>query len=157
MENPFVFDWMFDILSLGTTYLYRKYMIGAHLTMMLAAEEDVWRVPPTWDDVTAESPFQSAYDELDIDLDSKHPSRHLNRWPDEREEDEFELRQDDDKRLSIEVCKSVLLGYAYSLTSISDRRTGGASHKPTCLWGNCKDSRPRHAPSCCDHNCLVFT
>jgi hypothetical protein len=41
VKNAFDFNWMFDFLSLGTTYLYRKYMIGA----TLAAEEHVWRRP----------------------------------------------------------------------------------------------------------------
>src|ERR1700691_4118551 len=79
MPNAFDFDWMFDCLSLGTTYLYRKYLEGA----MLAAEEGVWRrsVDGTCSGALLAFNFDK-FDEAYPDLIPSERLRLRGHWPD---------------------------------------------------------------------------
>ena len=74
MQNPFAFDWMVDLFSLGTTYLYRTYRLGAHLTS-LAIEAEQWRLPPmsgpTWQDAGG-IPLQSTDVPLETPFEQDH-------------------------------------------------------------------------------------
>jgi hypothetical protein len=78
MQNTFAFDWMFDFLSLGTTYLYRKYMIGA----VLAGEDGAWRRLGSYTFDGPERPFNfEKFNEAYPDFVRGGNPRLCPRWP----------------------------------------------------------------------------
>lgn len=75
MQNMFAFEWMFDFLSLGTTSLYRRYMLPPTLdeeleSMMESETASEWR--RTWGDRG-----QSVFGKFDASYPDLVPSERL--------------------------------------------------------------------------------
>jgi hypothetical protein len=152
MQNAFAFEWMLDFLSLGTTNLYRKYMIGALVTV----EEGVWRRLGGGTCNDAEGAFN--FDKFDETYPDLVPSERLhNYWPDVVEELEPEV--DEDRGLRTQVCLNILQPLLLThFRRVADPRVGQASNESsatawrertasfiTCIW------------RCCDHVSLMLT
>ena len=93
MQNAFAFDWTLDFLSLGTTFLYRKYMIGT-----VPAAENEWRAPGgAW--------WQLYFDNFDEMYPDLVPAERLfRRWSANLEEPSSDVVVGEHKGLRIQVC-----------------------------------------------------
>lgn len=106
MENAFAFDWMFNILSLGTAHLYRKYMVGA----MVAVEEGVWRrLGGTCDNAAKTFLFQT-FDEAYPDLIPTERLRLRDHWSFFVEGQNSDIDHED-RGLRTQVCVAMFFGF----------------------------------------------
>lgn len=103
MQNPFAFDWMVNLFSQSTTYLYRTYMIGSQV----AVEAEQWRLPPLdgpkWQDATG-TPLPSA--DEPIEQNHAEPPIPVDIPPEITDDGELLIREARDAPLIIRVCPS---------------------------------------------------